>query len=244
MPLSSVPRVYCVLLQPDRQTTLVGRTIASLLNRRTDSNTNGTLAPHIMLAGPTVLKATVTQIVNSLGDVIRSSEQFEVVNSGVTTANGVVGYDLNGDKKGRTNTELVALAVWINCAMKKLAKLSGTIEEQFSTGTFHATLPLISLSGQASISSSATEDFIRRLELPVPGSFTAEVVSLIELASENWSSSWWESTNWTHHHSWYLPTIKTATAFYPSYPLSEVGGAGWLRQKRRQNRLRNLDVGA
>ena len=208
MPDNTLPAIYGVFLRPDPKTCLAVTTITTAVRQQFGMVSANVFPPHVTLAGLTPTMATTGSVIEAIEPAIKASEQFRVVNAGITRRNIAITYDVNNGQNGKTSGPMLGLAIMINSALKPLAVHYEQLKvDPFSGGTFHAHISLASheLRKREDLREEV-ETFIHGLECPVPASFNAEIVSLYEFTSEDWPGNWWETLKWTHHKSWKLPS--------------------------------------
>lgn len=208
MPHNPLPSFYGVFLRPDPKTCLAVTTITSAVRQQFGMVSANAFPPHVTLAGITPILAPTESVIEAVEPAIKAAEQFEVVNAGITRRNIAITYDVNNSQNGQTSGEMLGLAIVINAALRPLAIQYEELKvDPFSAGTFHAHISLASheLRNREDLREEV-ETFIHGLECPAPATFNAEIVSLYQFTSDDWSGCWWETLKWTHHKSWKLPS--------------------------------------
>jgi len=202
----SDPFRYGIYLRPDAKTCRAVTAVTDQLRAQYGLLSAGAFPPHATLVGSQPFGFSEPAVVDALTELLDGRPAFPVHNAGVRAQGRGYVYDVSENPDGSVNDDLVSLARDIEATVAPFrAPMNNPLPNDFVPELYRGHLSLAShdLYVRPDLYEEVGE-FIRELDVPVPGGFSGRTVGMYRTSSPDWSGRWWQTMTWEHVHTWNL----------------------------------------
>jgi hypothetical protein len=199
-------RRHGVFLRPDPLTCAAVTRTTMQLRAQYGLLSADAFPPHVTLAGSLPLADREPALVEALNRALATVAPFAVRNHGIGRLGPPsVVYDVH-ELDGTPNLALLELAATVDSAVRPLlGDAQGLPADLYAPDRWRAHISLAShdLFEREDLRDEV-EEYVRGLNVDVPGSFTADTVALYAFEHSTWRGAWWRDMRWEYRRSWRL----------------------------------------